>query len=147
MKLLLIIQPLKQTAKHLCLFGIGGLIYYFIECLWRGYSHWSMICCGGICFVIIGLLNELYTYDMSIVSQMFLSSIVITFNEFIFGCVFNLWLHFNVWDYSNQPYNILGQVCLLYTNLWFLLSIIAILLDDYLRYKLFKEEKPHYKWL
>ena len=84
---------------------------------------------------------------MSIVSQMFLSSIVITFNEFIFGCVFNLWLHFNVWDYSNQPYNILGQVCLLYTNLWFLLSIIAILLDDYLRYKLFKEEKPHYKWL
>ena len=40
------------------LFLIGGALYYVIEILWRGYSHWSMFILGGICFVIMGLLNE-----------------------------------------------------------------------------------------
>ena len=32
----------------------------------------------------------------------------------------------NVWDYSGFPLNIMGQVCLLYSVLWGLLSIVAI---------------------
>ena len=52
-----------------------------------------------------------------------------------------------IWDYSDLPYNLLGQVCLLYMNLWFLLSLPAILLDDWLRWRWFDEQAPHYRLL
>ena len=50
----------------------------------------------------------------------------------------------DVWDYSNMPFNILGQICLPFTILWFFISILAIVLDDWIRYIMFDEEKPHY---
>lgn len=77
---------------------------------------------------------------------MIISSVLVTVVEFIAGLIVNIWLGLNVWDYSNLPLNILGQVCVSFMFLWFLLSLPAIILDDYLRYKLFNEEKPHYKW-
>lgn len=124
---------------------IGGFSYVIIELIWRAYSHISMFFVGGICFVIIGGINEFYTYEMNLIDQMLISSIAITIIEFIAGCIVNIWLGWNVWDYSSVPFNILGQVCILYMFLWFLLSAVAIIFDDYLRYWLFKEDKPHYK--
>jgi uncharacterized membrane protein len=138
---------MKQIFKALFLCLVGGISYYIIEILWRGYSHWSMAILGGICFVIIGLLNEVYTWEMSLISQMFISALVITSLELITGFIVNIGLGWGVWDYSQMPYNFLGQICLLYTNLWFFLSLAGILLDDYIRYRFLGEEKPHYKIL
>jgi uncharacterized membrane protein len=104
-----------------------------------------MVILGGVCFVIIGLLNEFYTWKMALISQMFISAIIITVLEFITGSIVNLWLNLGVWDYSYMPYNFLGQICLLYTNLWFLLSLPAIVIDDYIRYFFMREEKHKYK--
>lgn len=42
------------------------------------------------------------------------------------------------------PFNILGQISLPFTLIWFLLSGVIIIVDDWLRYKLFKEDKPRY---
>ena len=135
----------NRFLKYTFLFLTGGFAYGAIEILTRGYSHISMLIAGGICFVLIGLLNEVYSWDMSLLSQMVISAGIITTVEFTVGIIVNVWLKLGVWDYSSKPYNLLGQVCLLYTNLWFLLSFFAILLDDYLRYFLMKEEKPKYK--
>lgn len=131
--------------KYAFLFMVGGFAYGAIENISRGYSHISMFIAGGICFVLIGLLNEVYSWDMAIISQMAVSAIIITSVEFTVGLIVNVWLKLNVWDYSNKPYNIMGQICLLYTNIWFFLSLFAILMDDYLRYYLLNEEKPRYK--
>jgi uncharacterized membrane protein len=136
---------MKQIIKLLYFFIIGGLIYYGLEILWRGYSHWSMMILGGLCFVLIGLINELYTWDMSLISQMYISAIVITVLELITGLIVNIWFSWGVWDYSQVPYNFMGQICLLYTNLWFLLSLPAIVIDDYIRYLFMGDEKPKYK--
>ena len=54
-------------------------------------------------------------------------------------------LHLNVWDYSNMPLNVLGQICLPFSLLWVIIAIGAIILDDYIRYCFFDEEKPRYK--
>lgn len=134
-----------KKVRPFVLGGTGGLIYVLIEMLWRGYSHWTMFIVGGICFVLIGAINEIFTFDMSLILQMAVSSILITGVEFISGCIINRWLGWNVWDYSDMPFNIIGQVCLPYMGLWFLLSAVGIVLDDYLRYWWFGEEKPHYK--
>lgn len=138
-------QLLSWIVRELILFLIGGAAYCGIEILFRGYTHWSMYILGGLCFVIIGLINELLTWKIPLISQMFISSIVITVLEFITGCIVNLWLGIGVWDYSDQPYNLLGQICLLFTNLWFLLSLVGIFLDDIIRWKLFGEGKPRYR--
>lgn len=133
--------------KYLLLFFLGGFLYGAIEILSRGYSHISMFLAGGLCFVAIGLVNEVFPKDTALVSQMLLSALVVTIIEFITGMIVNVWLGLHVWDYSSQPYNLYGQVCLLFSLLWFFLSLPAILLDDYLRYKIFGEEKPKYKIL
>ena len=136
---------MKETLKHVALVLTGGCIYYAIEILWRGYSHWSMFLLGGICFLFLGMINEVIPWEMELWKQAVIGTVMITFLEFAVGCVVNLWLGWNVWDYSNVPFNVLGQICLPYIILWFPLTIVGIVLDDYLRYWLFNEEKPHYK--
>lgn len=136
-----------RIEKHVILFAIGGMAYFFLEVLVRGYSHYTMFLCGGACFLCCGLLNENVKIKMSFVSQMVLSSLIITALEFTTGLIVNVWLKMDIWDYSNLPYNFMGQICLFYSFLWFLVSSVAIVMDDYLRYKLFQEEKPHYKIL
>lgn len=139
------------------LFIIGGNLYYLIEILWRGYSHWTMFIVGGLCFVIMGLLNEYkFSWKDSLIKQSLISAVVIIFFEFISGCIINLWLGWNVWDYSNLPFNILGQVCLYFFFLWIPLSTFGIWLDDWIRYGIWlmfgkyftdmeKRERPRYK--
>lgn len=135
---------MKTIYRNSILFLLGGIMYVIIELLWRGRSHWTMFIVGGLCFLLIGGLNNWYPWKMSILLQMTISSIIVTIVEFISGCIINIWLNLGVWDYSNMPFNILGQVCLLFTFLWFLLSLMAIVVDDFLRYLLFKEQFPEY---
>ena len=135
---------LKNIFEEIILFLIGALMYYSIEILWRGFSHWTMAILGGICFVIIGCLNNFIPWEIKFWKQMLLGSITITSLEFIFGYILNIVLKMGIWDYSNMPFNIMGQVCILYSFLWFLLSAFAIILDDFIRWKLFKENKPVY---
>ena len=124
---------------------MGAGAYYFIEVLWDGNSHWTMALLGGICFIAIGLINEFLSWDTPMWIQALIGSVIVTILEFVFGCVLNIWLKLGIWDYSQMPLNIFGQVCLVFSMFWFFLSILAILLDDYLRYWLFGEEEPHYK--
>ena len=141
---------------EILLFLIGGQLYTWIEILWRGYTHWTMFLLGGVCFVIMGLLNEhIFPWKLSLIAQSLISAAVIIFFEFIIGCVVNLWLDWHVWDYSGLPCNLLGQICLYYFLLWIPLSVAGIILDDWLRYFLYlmlrrhmprlqKRERPHY---
>lgn len=138
---------MKKALKYLFLFFFGGIVYILIELLWRGFSHWSMGVLGGMCFVLLGLINERYTWDIPLWIQMLLGSFIITLLEFIAGCILNLHFHLNIWDYYDMPFNILGQICLPYMILWFFLSPICIVADDYIRYIFFDEEKPTYHLL
>lgn len=133
-------------CKLLILFLIGGFIYVGIELGYRGYSHWSMFLLGGICFVVIGGINNYIDYDMPILLQSIIGSIIITFLEFICGYILNIKLGWNIWDYSQMPFNVMGQICLPFSILWMGVGMLAIFIDDYFRYKLFDEPVPHYRW-
>lgn len=131
--------------KYLLLFFLGGFTYGAVEIISRGYSHISMFIAGGACFIGIGLINEILPENISLISQMLISSLIVTAIEFSVGVIVNLWLGLDVWDYSELPYNLYGQICLLYSIYWFFLSLPAILLDDFLRCRIFGEKKPTYK--
>ena len=134
----------KLLDKYLFLFGSGGLLYILIELIWRGYSHWTMFALGGICFVFLGLINEILPWQMPLWMQVVIGAIGITILEFLTGCVVNRWLGWGVWDYSNLPGNILGQICPQYMILWLPVSLAGIILDDWIRYRCYGEERPRY---
>jgi len=134
----------KWFIKELILLIIGGCVYMGIELAYRGHTHWSMGLVGGISFILIGLINEFFEWDMPLIIQMVIGGSIITTLEFVSGVYLNIIMDLNIWDYSDEPFNLLGQICLRYTVYWYLLSIPAIILDDYIRYYLFGEEKPHY---
>lgn len=133
-----------RAVKPLVLHSIGGLLYICCELFFRGHSHWTMFIVGGICFVLIGTINELIPWEMPIWKQAIIGMTIITLIEFVSGCILNVWLKLDVWDYSNLPFNLLGQICVPFSIVWFFISLVGIILDDYLRFWLFHEEKPKY---
>ena len=101
---------------------------------------------SAVSFILIGLINEYISWDMKLCKQMTIGACIVTLMEFISGYIINIKLGWQVWDYSNLPFNIMGQICLPFSIIWFFVSFIAIVTDDYLRYWLFNEEKPYYKF-
>lgn len=135
---------MRQLLKYLVLFCTGGLSYLLIEILYRGHTHWTMSILGGICFVLMGLINNILGFETSLILQMFISALIITVLEFLSGLLLNVYLGLNIWDYSHLPFNLMGQVCLPFSIIWFFLSPLGIFADDFIRWKLFHEPKPHY---
>ena len=135
---------MRKLVKFLILLSSGGLIYVLIEFLYRGRSHWSMFLVGGICFVLIGGLNNWFPWNWSILRQMGISAAIVTAVEFVSGILLNMVLNLDVWDYSNMPFNIYGQICLPFTVIWFFLSFLAIVADDFLRWLWFGERFHEY---
>ena len=82
---------------------------------------------------------------MPLWQQILIGAAGITVLEFCTGCIVNLWLGWDVWDYSGMPGNILGQICPQYMLLWLPVSLAGIVLDDWIRYRKFGEERPHYR--
>ena len=111
----------QKMSDYIFIFPIGAAGYSLLEVCWRGYTHWSMALAGGACFCCIYAIFHLT--QIRFFTKCLLCSAAVTGIEFIFGCVVNLLLHMNVWDYSSLPLHLLGQICLPYTVLWFLLCI------------------------
>ena len=115
---------MKRLFEFATVFGIGGVLYSMVEILWRGYTHWTMTITGGMCFLVLYALH-VYAVRMPFLVRCFFGALAITAAEFVAGCIVNLWLRWEVWDYSDVPYNILGQVCPLFSFLWLLLGAAA----------------------
>lgn len=136
-----------RFVKGLFLFVLGGSLYTACELIFRGHSHWSMFLLGAVCFCFAGSINENIRQEIPLWKQVIIGTGFTMVMEFITGCIVNLWLGWNVWDYSNIPFNIMGQVCLPFSIMFSILILAAILLDDYIRYRFFGEKKPHYKFI
>ena len=134
----------RLLNKYLFLADVGGVLYVLIELVWRGWSHWTMFILGGICFIYLGLINEILSWNTPLWQQILIGTAGITVLEFCTGCIVNLWFGWGVWDYSGMPGTILGQICPQYMLLWLPVSLAGIVLDDWIRYWKFDEEKPHY---
>lgn len=119
----------------LVLFSVGAAGYGILEILWRGYTHWSMLLAGGVCFSFFAKLGEKFK-NCSLILKGIMGGAVITAVEFIFGVIFNIILKKKVWDYSNLPFNFLGQICLLYSAIWVGLSTVFIPFATFLKRKI-----------
>ena len=116
--------------EFLIVYTLGGCLYACIELLWRGWTHWTMVLCGGLCFLIMYIISS---FELSLWRKCILSAAAINLVEFLTGCLVNLHLKWQVWDYSDLPYNILGQICPQFLLLWLMLSLPGLLMCSVLR--------------
>jgi len=123
-----------RIKKNSLIFSAGGLGYGFLEILWRGYTHWSMIIAGGLCFLIFSVIADKFK-GRHIVYKSIMCALTVTAVELAFGVVLNLVLKLDVWDYTNVPLNFLGQICLPFTLVWGLLGFIFLPLAEYINLK------------
>ncbi len=139
-------ESLKKFLKYLFLFHFGGGTYTAIELLYRNKTYIQMYVLGGICFLLCGLLNEFYKWDMDLIKQTLFGGAIVTFLEFTTGMIFNVWLKMDMWSYADLKYNIFGQIAPQFIIVWIFLSLVAIVMDDVIRWKFFGEEAPRY-WI
>lgn len=116
--------------KFIFLFISGGISYCTLEILWRGYTHWSMFILGGLClYILFCTFNRLE--NTPLILKAIIGGGIITVAEFITGCIVNIALGWNIWNYSASAYNLFGQICLPYTLLWTLLCIPIAFLSKF----------------
>lgn len=120
---------MKDIDKYIILFLIGGIGYGIIEVLFRGYTHWSMIITGGAAFLSLYIINSALN-DTSIFIKALLGMVVITSLEFSVGIIVNKIFYLDVWDYTNMPGNILGQISLQFSACWYGLSVVAFIIFE-----------------
>ncbi|MBR4858065.1 MAG: hypothetical protein IKU08_02640 [Clostridia bacterium] len=111
-------------------FGVGAVLYGLIEVVSRGYTHWTMALTGGTVMVLLNLINQ--TRELHILLKCLLGAVVITSLEFCVGMIANVALGWDVWDYSDKPLNIWGQICPQFTLAWYFLSIPAFALCSFI---------------
>ena len=94
--------------------------------------------------MLIGGVNQIPKfYNLKMWVQSLIGTLIVTSVEFIFGIVLNVLLGLSLWDYSDMMFNVMGQVCLLYAVLWFLLMPLAIWLEDYIRWAFWREGEKY----
>lgn len=123
---------MSKLREYAAVYTIGSIGYSAIEILWRGFTHWTMAIAGGCGFLLL-YLTELKMSGKALTEKCAVGCALLTGVELAAGCVVNLALRMNVWDYSGFRGNLLGQVCPLYSALWFLLCIPVIPLSRAVR--------------
>ncbi len=123
---------MKKYKKYAIITLIGGIYYFLLEVLWRGYSHWTMIITGGLCALLVYVIND-YFNKVPLFIRCFFGSLIITAAEFVVGIAVNIWLDWNVWDYSDKLFNLMGQICLNSSAIWFLLCIPGFVASSMIR--------------
>ena len=116
-------MKLSVTSPFGIMFIFGAIGYPLLELLWRGRTHWTMSIAGGLCTVLLLVVSRL---PLPSPILWLLGALSITAVEFAVGCIINRWLSWDVWDYSQLPLNVCGQISLPFSLIWFALSIPGI---------------------
>lgn len=105
---------------------------------------WTMFLLAIILAVPLERFGAELPWEMPLVGQACICAVAITAVEFVAGVILNVWLNLGVWDYSHLPGNVMGQICPEFMFLWFFLSIVGIVMLDWMRYAVEGGERPHY---
>ena len=136
-----------NVLKKVIMFLIGYCLYVAIEVTYRGYSFWLMGVVGGIMFLLLDQINNKISWDVDILFQGTIGSLIITFFEYVIGELFLNGVLPVMWDYSNVFLNYKGIICLPFSLIWVVLSIVAVIIADAINYYLLDDEEviPYYK--
>lgn len=143
-------NKLSNWVLSLLLWTWGGTFYFFCEVVYKTLTHhperisWTMLVLALILCIPLERCGAELVWEMPIWLQSICCTLVITATEFVAGLILNVWLGLGVWDYSDLPFNLMGQICLEFSAIWLVLSVFGIIIFDWMRYVVQGGEKPHY---
>jgi uncharacterized membrane protein len=156
----MMVKLLDKSINYSLLFVIGFIFYISFEVIWSALFGWTwgrefsfalkgstsvwMGVVGGICFLIVGFINEIpiVRKKVNIFFQSIISMLIITIVELITGLILNIWLGFDIWNYK-LPFSFLGQINLFYSMIWFFLTPFVAWADDFIKYHWFEKGQEY----
>ena len=106
-------------------FLFGFFAFCFFEIAVRGRTHWTMgLLGGGALCMLLWLMRHLRKPFLCAL----LGTCYITAAEFCAGVYDNLFRGWQVWDYTDRAFHVYGQICPLFSCLWFLLCLPGCML-------------------
>lgn len=141
---------MRKLLRSMVLWTFGGTLYFLMEVAWKlifGHPEeisWTMLVLAILLCIPLDLANERLSWCMPLWQQAVLGGLGITAAELAAGVVLNLWLGMDVWDYSDLPFHLWGQISLVWSLVWILAAGVGIVLFDWLRHWLYEEDRPHY---
>ena len=135
---------MKRLSEYLFIWALGGTLYYTFEMFFRGFSHWTMFVLGGICAVFCVWQGLVLKWREPLWIQIIRCTIFVIAGEFITGIVVNKWLRWQVWDYTDQPFQLFGQICAPFAIIFAGLCALGIIGGGYFVHWIYGEEKPDF---
>ncbi len=110
-------DPMRMARVYGFVFLLGTVGYGLLELMYRGRTHWTMVCLGGLSFLILFVLRQNMQPTGRLV-RCLAGCVAITVLELLVGSIVNCRMRWMVWDYSGLAYNVRGQICPGFTMLW-----------------------------
>lgn len=140
----------KEIVLSVLLWTWGAAMYFMLEVIYKtaiGNSDrisWTMMVLAFILCIPIERCGYEMEWETPLLVQASVCAALVTVVEFLSGLLLNVHLGLNVWDYSDIPFNICGQICPQFSCVWFVLCFVFIPVFDYIRYILIGGESPRY---
>lgn len=141
---------MSKKLLSLLIWTWGGTTYFLLEVLYKSIRgepekiSWTMLVLAIFLCIPIERAGCELPWEYPLLLQAFICAVLVTVCEFFAGLILNVWLNMNIWDYSNLPLNLCGQICLRFFLLWWLLCLVFIPVFDWFRYLIEGTEKPRY---
>lgn len=140
----------KQVLSML-LWTWGGTVYFFLEVAYKlavGHPErisWTMLAVAIVLCIPVERCGAELPWVCPLWLQALACAGLVTAVELVTGFVLNVWLGLDVWDYSDLPLNLCGQICLPFSAVWFALCLAFIPVFDWLRWAVEGGERPSYR--
>ena len=118
-----LIENYNGIIAEILVFAVGAVTYGLMEIFFRGYTHWSMVITGGACVLTFYLILD-WLMAMSLFGAALTGMVIVTCYEFFVGLIVNVRFGMGVWDYSDMPGNVMGQICPAFSAVWFGLCLV-----------------------
>ena len=141
-----------RWALSMLLWTWGGAVYFLLEVAYKtatGHPErisWTMLVLAIILCIPVERCGAELPWKCPLWLQALACAALVTAVELVAGLALNVWLCLDVWDYSNIPMNLFGQICPQFAVVWWGLCFCFILVFDWLRYAVAGGEKPTYTW-
>ena len=140
----------SKPVLSMLLWTWGGTVYYLLEVAYKSLTghperiSWTMLALAVVLCVPVERCGAELPWEYPLWLQALCCAILVTAVEFVSGLVLNVWLGLDIWDYSDLPFNFMGQICLQFFFVWWGLCFVFIPVFDWMRWTVEGREQPHY---
>ncbi len=109
-------------------FLVGLLGGFILELIYRSSNAKKLVLPKLINIQMYGVMSVfltlIYFINMSLVFKLILIFIIPTLIEFLTGYLYLKTKGIRLWDYSKEKFNFMGIICLRFSLVWFIISVI-----------------------